>query len=227
MITAFVYLWHDTKRNKFCIGSHIGHPDDGYVSSTGWMKHAYKKRPTTFRRRILWSTTEMPNKHEVFGVEQKFLDMIKDEELGSKYYNLKKFAAGGNGSANSGKVLSEEHRKAISKGLVAAKIKRPPTPIEVRIKQSTSQLKRASREIQDGTRYKVVGKRLSNQQNPKRYLVSSVKEDWLTVSEICEKYNLKNRNVFHLIAKYLDKDIPILKGSMKGFVLRSERLTNS
>lgn len=99
---GFVYLWFDRKRKKFCIGSHIGSLDDGYVTSTGYMMHAYKRRPYDFRRRILWQATLFDYRvlHEE---EQRWLDMIKPDELGIKYYNHKRSALGGNGHANKGK----------------------------------------------------------------------------------------------------------------------------
>lgn len=98
---GFVYLWFDRKRRKFCIGSHLGPEGDNYISSTGWMKFAYLKRPEDFKRRIL-KRTYNGNK-ELKKAEQHYLNMIKDEELGVKYYNLKKIASGGNGHANKGK----------------------------------------------------------------------------------------------------------------------------
>ena len=98
---GFVYLWFDVVRRKFCIGSHYGSLDDGYVTSTGHMMKAFKKRPETFHRKIL-SFCFKPDKLALQKMEQEWLNLIKDEELGKKYYNLKKLAAGGNGSANKG-----------------------------------------------------------------------------------------------------------------------------
>ena len=53
MNTGFVYLWYDKKKKKYCLGSHYGSIDDGYITSTGYMMKAYKKRPDDFKRRIL------------------------------------------------------------------------------------------------------------------------------------------------------------------------------
>jgi NUMOD3 motif len=93
---GFVYLWFDRKRQKFCIGSHVGTFDDGYISSTGWMLHAYNKRPQDFKRRILFIQNE-PDRKLLLKQEQRWLDLIKVGELGVKYYNLKRKANGGNG----------------------------------------------------------------------------------------------------------------------------------
>lgn len=42
---GFVYLWYDTYRKMYYIGSHWGTESDGYVCSSRRMKFAYKKRP--------------------------------------------------------------------------------------------------------------------------------------------------------------------------------------
>jgi hypothetical protein len=100
--TGFVYLWYDTKRKWFCIGSHMGSLEDGYTSSTGFMGRAIKKRPHDFKRRILYYYNGTDQK-ELLAEEQKFLDRIKVEELcigqnkkkGTiRYYNIKKTASG-------------------------------------------------------------------------------------------------------------------------------------
>ncbi|AUS03047.1 hypothetical protein NVP2275O_466 [Vibrio phage 2.275.O._10N.286.54.E11] len=46
---GFVYLWFDAKRRKFCVGSHHGSTQDGYITSTGHMPRAYKKKTTRFQ----------------------------------------------------------------------------------------------------------------------------------------------------------------------------------
>lgn len=92
---GFIYLWKDTKRNKFYLGSHQGTLDDGYIGSgSDHFQNAYKKRPETFRRRIL-ETLEYQFHKELRVREEYWLSQIKIEELGEKYYNLKRFAAGG------------------------------------------------------------------------------------------------------------------------------------
>jgi len=111
--TGFVYIWFDRKRKWFCIGSHMGTIDDGYISTTGYLPAAYKKRPEDFKRKILYYHTG--DAYELFQKEQYFLDKIKDTELYSvenrknntiRYYNMKKQALG-----LSGKVASELRKK--------------------------------------------------------------------------------------------------------------------
>jgi hypothetical protein len=92
---GFVYIWFDTKRKKYYIGSHMGSKDDGYVCSNKIMNCKYKSRPETFRRRILFDGM-LSSHRELLDEEQKWLSMIDDSELhGVKYYNSKKVAAGG------------------------------------------------------------------------------------------------------------------------------------
>ena len=73
------------------------------------MLRAYKKRPDTFRFRVL-EYINGTNK-DLRLAEQRWLDKIKDTELywtpnihnnTVRYYNQKKNSSGGNGSANKG-----------------------------------------------------------------------------------------------------------------------------
>ena len=89
---GFVYIWFDRKNKRYYIGSHKGNPEDGYISSSSWMKNAYYRRPEDFKRKIL---SIRGNRRELLEEEQKWLDLIDDKELGKKYYNLKKKAYGG------------------------------------------------------------------------------------------------------------------------------------
>ena len=93
---GYVYIWMDTKRNKFCIGSHHGSVEDSYVTSSKYMLNAYSKRPEDFKMRVLEYNTTDDNYLSTQKLEQKALDLIHDDELGTKYYNLKKWATGGN-----------------------------------------------------------------------------------------------------------------------------------
>lgn len=94
MKPGFVYLWKDTKRNKFYLGSHSGFLNDGYVGSNNHLLCAYRARPETFRRRILEYYQSCPNSF-IREREQKWLSLIKIDELNLKYYNIKPFASGG------------------------------------------------------------------------------------------------------------------------------------
>jgi hypothetical protein len=87
---GFVYIWRDRKHNRYYIGCHWGVEDDGYICSSPWLLHAYSRRPEDFKRRILQRTT---NRQETFLAEQNWLQLVKDDELRVRYYNLHKHVA--------------------------------------------------------------------------------------------------------------------------------------
>lgn len=83
---GFVYVWYDRKHKRYYIGCHWGFVDDGYICSSSWMKQAYKRRPADFSRKIL--TTNISTRQETYIQEQRWLNLVKPEELGERYYNL-------------------------------------------------------------------------------------------------------------------------------------------
>ena len=115
---SYVYLWFDTKARLFYVGGHKGKVEDCYVCSNKPMKRAYKLRPETFRFKVLeYVQGDVKSLREA---EQRWLNMIKDSELMNtdnvyaktcRYYNVKKHAAGGNGSANKGNSNIGGHNK--------------------------------------------------------------------------------------------------------------------
>ena len=87
-MSGFVYIWFDRKHRRYYVGCHWGSIDDGYICSSSWMKRAYKHRYKDFKRRILKIITT--TRKDLFDEEQRYLHMIKDEELGKRYYNIRK-----------------------------------------------------------------------------------------------------------------------------------------
>lgn len=85
--TGFIYIWYDKKRKMFYLGCHVGKEDDGYICSSRRMRDVYRRRPKDFKRRIL--KRDIP-RDELLEEEHRWLDQIKDYELGTKYYNLSK-----------------------------------------------------------------------------------------------------------------------------------------
>lgn len=83
---GFVYIWFDRSKKRYYIGCHWGTEDDGYICSSTWMRNAYRKRPQDFKRRII--SRVYTDRKDLFEEEFRFLNMIKDEELKIKYYNL-------------------------------------------------------------------------------------------------------------------------------------------
>lgn len=106
---SYVYIWYDTKAKFFYIGGHKGKIEDNYICSSKTMLKAYKLRPETFKFKVLEYVNGSLNDLRL--TEQKWLNKIKPHELMNsenvknktcKYYNVKKFSSGGNGSANKG-----------------------------------------------------------------------------------------------------------------------------
>lgn len=110
---GFIYIWYDRKHKRYYIGCHWGTVDDGYICSSTWLKQGYKYRPGDFRRRIL--KRGIPRKN-LLEEEYKWLNLIKDEELGKKYYNLsKKYFGHWSVSENSNKTIRQKLSEASKK----------------------------------------------------------------------------------------------------------------
>ena len=83
---GFVYIWLDKKYKRYYIGCRWGHENDGYICSSRWMMKSYKRRPLDFKRKIL--SKIYSNKKDLLEEEYKWLQLIKENELGKKYYNI-------------------------------------------------------------------------------------------------------------------------------------------
>lgn len=84
---GFVYIWYDIKRKMYYVGCHWGTENDGYICSSNRMRDAYRRRPNDFKRKIVEKTND---KSLLYEVEYKWLSKIQENELGIKYYNLRK-----------------------------------------------------------------------------------------------------------------------------------------
>ena len=113
--SGFVYIWFDIKRRMFYVGSHQGAINDGYKTSSTRVKRAISIRPETFRFRVLEHVI-FTSRETLLAAETKWLQMIKPQELGNKYYNLKRVAAGGNTLEGMTQERKEEWRKNVSLG---------------------------------------------------------------------------------------------------------------
>jgi len=111
--TGFVYLWFDRKHRRFYVGSHWGSTSDGYICSSNWMKKAHAIRPNDFKRRIL--RNGIPTKKEMLEEEQRWLDMIKSDEISPnssmpRYYNLRVKAAHWSSDPKVSKTIGQKIR---------------------------------------------------------------------------------------------------------------------
>ena len=103
---GFVYLWFDRKHKKFYVGSHWGTVDDGYICSSRWMRKAYNRRPRDFKRRIIARIDT--SRKELLLEEHRWLSLIKDHELSTRYYNLTKHLNGHWSAEDTAKTISEK-----------------------------------------------------------------------------------------------------------------------
>jgi hypothetical protein len=87
MESGFIYLWYDRKHKRFYLGKHWGPEDDGYICSSTWMKRAYKRRPEDFGERKILQRI-YTNRKDLGEAERQWGLLIKEEELGTRYYNL-------------------------------------------------------------------------------------------------------------------------------------------
>ena len=83
---GFVYIWFDSWRKMYYVGSHWGTEKDGYICSSKRMRDAYRRRPDNFKRRILKRIYS--SKQDVLNEEYRYLSTMNTNELGKKYYNL-------------------------------------------------------------------------------------------------------------------------------------------
>lgn len=90
---SFIYQWFDRKLNKFYIGSHYGHINDGYLFGGIDIKKEYKERPDDFEREIL-SYHLVSEYSEIRKIEKEYL--IKyDVENNDIFYNRTNESYGG------------------------------------------------------------------------------------------------------------------------------------
>ena len=152
--TGYVYLWYDTRAKFFYLGGHKGKVEDSYICSNDMMLRAYKKRPETFKFRILEYVNG--DLDTLRYAEQRWLDMIKDQELywttniynkTVRYYNQKKLSRGGSRKGHTknrtkpgwNKGYTKVEIELRNKGLLSfipldyPKTKRQPKPSRVKI----------------------------------------------------------------------------------------------
>ena len=109
---GFVYIWFDRKYKRYYVGCRWGRENDGYVCSSRWMKQSYGHRPQDFKRKIL--KTGIQSRKELYEEEQRYLNMIKPEEVKVRYYNL-------NITNNEVWHKYDEHVKTVGQKVSAAK----------------------------------------------------------------------------------------------------------
>jgi len=94
---GYVYIWFDTIRKKFLIGSHHGLLTDGYTTSTGGIhvRNIFKSRTHTMKFKVLEYNTEKDDVSYTQALEQKWLDKRPNIACNARYYNKTNKAGGG------------------------------------------------------------------------------------------------------------------------------------
>ena len=121
---GFIYLWYDRKRKMFYLGSHWGTTDDGYICSSNRMRDAYRRRPSDFKRRILQTNV---SRETLLDEEHKWLGKISDDELGKRYYNLRKHKWGHWSTDKNRRLTIGQKISEKNKGRNAFWMKKPKT----------------------------------------------------------------------------------------------------
>lgn len=182
---GFVYIWRDKKYNMYYVGCHWGREDDGYICSSNWMRRAYRRRPIDFKRRII--KTNILNRSEMYVEEQKYLDMIKKEEIKIKYYNL---------NLKNGNLWHQypESIKTIGQKISFSKKGKNTGPRDPSVGKSISEAKKAkNRKLTDEHKQKLreakLGKKLSAEHKEKVIkTLGKNNENWRkSVSEAAKK----------------------------------------
>lgn len=185
---GFVYIWFDRKHKRYYIGCHWGTVDDGYICSSNWMRDAYNRRPNDFKRKIL--STGIEERSLMFEKEHEWFSLIKEEELGKKYYNLRKHKWGH-------WITDIDTKKTISEK-ISQKTKEAMYRPDVREKYLVSLAKRdngSSRpEVREKRRQSMIGKNVGKD-NSKAVKASAEKRRGVPLSEE-HKNKLKETTAF-------------------------------
>lgn len=167
---GFVYIWYDSWRKMYYIGSHWGTTDDKYICSSNRMRDAYRRRPEDFKRRIL--SKIFTDRQQLLQEEHRWLSMIDFIELGKKYYNLNQHHFG-HWSTNT------ETRNAIGQK-ISKSLKGKPSPRKgVAISDVTKQKLRDYNnhpEIKDKMRMMHLGRKMSEETKQKLRLTNTGKK---------------------------------------------------
>ena len=130
---GFVYIWFDRKHERYYVGCRWGHENDSYICSSRWMRKAFKRRPEDFKRRII--KTNIQSRKELYEEEQRYLDMIKPEEIKTRYYNL-------NIKNNEVWHKYDDHIKTIGQKISAAKKGKSTRPCSPETAKKISEAKK-------------------------------------------------------------------------------------
>ena len=172
---GFVYIWFDVYRKMYYIGSHWGTETDGYICSSNRMRDAYRRRSIDFKRKII--TKVYSSKTDLLKKEYEYLSLIKEKELGNKYYNLTKHL--------NGHWFTEEEKAKTLSEKISIKTKEAMYRPEVREKYLTGLATRNTRssdlEVREKRRQSMMGKNVGKD-NSKAIRISAEKRKGVPLS---------------------------------------------
>lgn len=178
--TGFIYLWYDKKHKRYYLGSHWGKIDDGYICSSNWMRDAYRRRPSDFKRRIIQTNIIREN---LVNIEHQWLSKIKNEELGKKYYNLMNRRTGNWSHIDTSRLtVSQKISNALlgKKRAPASEERKKKISIAMKGRPSHNKGKFMSEEqklkIGEANSKSLIGKKLSEEHRKK--ISESIKQHW-------------------------------------------------
>jgi hypothetical protein len=181
--TGFIYIWFDIKRKMYYIGCHIGDENDDYICSSNRMRDAYRRRPQDFKRRIIKRNIK---RDILLDEEYKWLQLISDDDLGIKYYNLSKKHFG---------HWSKD--KEISQSIVEKRKKTLETSIAWKKFQETQKGKIISEETKEKLRQKAT-QQFSDPENRKKAGLKNIgntyKKGKKASAETIEKMRIAGKN---------------------------------
>lgn len=179
---GFVYIWYDRKHKRYYIGSHWGTEDDGYVCSSSWMKKAYRIRPKDFKRRVICKI--YTDRKDMYEEENRYLSMIKQEEIKIRYYNLRihefnHWSIDKDLSKKTSERISQKTKEAMAKPenreryLEGLKKRNQTQSEETRQRRSESMKKTMAKKFPEENRWK----KLSSEER-KEYYSNKAKSNW-------------------------------------------------
>lgn len=224
--TGFIYISYDRKRKMYYIGCHLGTEDDGYICSNNRMRDAYRRRPNDFKRKILHRKL---TKENIFEQEHKWLQLIPDDQLGKKYYNLRKHKWGHwstdiNSSLTIKQKLSEASKKLHQDPIYREKFlegrkKLPPQTkeqIEKRARSNTGKKlsEETKRKISEATKGKICGPLSKEHKEKLSKALSGKNNPFYGKQHDPEKKKEMNEKTSRTMKGKIPKNIDMFKGSI-------------
>jgi hypothetical protein len=142
---GFVYRWTDSSNGMYYVGSHCGSVDDGYIGSGKHFKYAYKKRPESFDREILYVGEDFLELEDLIlktldsSNDEKSYNMINCAVISHKDKKRSEDTRKKQSEVRIGMKFSDQHRANISKALIGG-----------------CRRKQAIRDTQTGIEYKTI-----------------------------------------------------------------------